>query len=93
MTIKAHIKPAPAIQAWTFSVRPYVWATSLSGSTTIKSLTTNVDASFFDILKGTFFNSLLLAKLGTAARCLRSDRPLHLPGMSGSEKRFRLASV
>ena len=68
MPTKAPIKPVPAIQAWTFSVTPYVWATSLSGSTTIKGLTTDVDASFFDILDHTQFPKGLfqLAAFGEA---------------------------
>jgi len=65
---KAPIKPVPTIQTWTFSVTPYVWATSLSGSTTVKSLTTDVDASFFDILDHTQFPKGLfqLAAFGEA---------------------------
>ena len=68
MPTKAPIKPVPAIQAWSFSVTPYVWATSLSGSTTIKGLTTDVDASFFDILDHTQFPKGLfqLAAFGEA---------------------------
>ena len=68
MPTKASIKPIPAIQAWTFSVTPYVWATSLSGSTTVKTLTTDIDASFFDILDHTQFPKGLfqLAAFGEA---------------------------
>ena len=68
MPTKASIKPVPAIQAWTFSVTPYVWATSLSGSTTVKTLTTDIDASFFDILDHTQFPKGLfqLAAFGEA---------------------------
>ena len=32
MPTKAPIAPAPAIQGWTYSFTPYVWATSLTGS-------------------------------------------------------------
>jgi hypothetical protein len=68
MPTKAPIKSVPAIQAWTFSVTPYVWATSLSGSTTVKGLTTDIDASFFDILDHTQFPKGLfqLAAFGEA---------------------------
>jgi hypothetical protein len=68
MPTKAPIKPVPAIQAWSFRVTPYVWATSLSGSTTIKGLTTDIDASFFDILDHTQFPKGLfqLAAFGEA---------------------------
>ena len=55
-TKAAAIKPAPTINTtWTFSLTPYVWATSLSGSTTVKGITTDIDASFFDILEHTQF--------------------------------------
>jgi hypothetical protein len=52
---KAAVVPPPAIDAWTFRLTPYAWAVSLSGSTTIKDNTTDVDASFFDILRHTQF--------------------------------------
>jgi hypothetical protein len=44
---KAPLAPPPAIPAWTFSLTPYFWATSLSGSTTVKGRATDVDANFF----------------------------------------------
>jgi len=55
MPTKAPITPPPVIQGWTFSLTPYVWATSLSGSATVKGITTDVDAGFFDILDHTQF--------------------------------------
>jgi hypothetical protein len=55
MPTKAPIAPAPAIQTWTYSFTPYIWATSLNGSTTVKGRTTDVDASFIDILNHTEF--------------------------------------
>jgi hypothetical protein len=55
MPVKAHPAPVPAIETWTFSLTPYVWATSLSGHTTVKGVTTDIDASFFDILDHTEF--------------------------------------
>jgi hypothetical protein len=55
MPTKAVVPPPPAIDTWTFRLTPYAWATSLSGSTTIKGYTTDIDASFFDILRHTQF--------------------------------------
>ena len=52
---KAVAAPPPVIDTWTFRLTPYAWATSLSGSTTIKGYTTDIDASFFDILRHTQF--------------------------------------
>ena len=46
---KAPIAPAPAIEAWTFSLTPYAGTTSLNGSTTVKGRTTDIDASFSEI--------------------------------------------
>ena len=68
MPTKAPVRPAPAIEAWTFSLTPYAWATSLSGSTTVKGRTTDIDASFFDILDHTEFPKDLfqLAAFGEA---------------------------
>lgn len=68
MPTKAPIVPPPAIQGWTYSLTPYVWATSLSGSTTVKGRTTDIDASFFDILDHTQFPKGLfqLAAFGEA---------------------------
>lgn len=55
MPTKAVVAPPPVIDTWTFRLTPYAWATSLSGSTTIKGYTTDIDASFFDILRHTQF--------------------------------------
>ena len=68
MPIKAPIAPAPAIEAWTLSLTPYLWATSLNGSTTVKGRTADIDASFFDILDHTEFPKDLfqLAAFGEA---------------------------
>lgn len=78
MTVIAHaadlptkappLTPAPAIPAWTFSLTPYFWTTSLSGSTTVKGRTTDVDANFFQILDHTQFPKGLfqLAAFGEA---------------------------
>jgi hypothetical protein len=62
------VRAAPAIDTWTFSLTPYVWATSLNGSTTVKGRTTEIDASFFDILDHTQFPKGLfqLAAFGEA---------------------------
>lgn len=55
-TKASHVGPASPIgDYWTFSLSPYMWATSLSGSTTVKDRTTDIDASFFDILRHTQF--------------------------------------
>jgi hypothetical protein len=48
-------KPEPALEAWTFKLTPYVWATGLDGSTTVKGRTTDVSASFVDIVEHTQF--------------------------------------
>jgi hypothetical protein len=68
MPAKAPLTPAPAIEAWTFSLTPYVWATSLTGSTAVKGRTTDVDVNFFQILDHTQFPKGLfqLAALGEA---------------------------
>lgn len=65
---KAPLSTAPAIEAWTFSLTPYVWATSLNGSTTVKGRTTDIDANFFQILDHTQFPKGLFqaAALGEA---------------------------
>jgi hypothetical protein len=49
------VKPiaAPALDAWMFTLAPYVWMPSLNGSTTVKGRTTNVDVTFVDILEHT----------------------------------------
>lgn len=68
MPTKAVAAPLRPIEAWTFSFTPYAWATSISGSTTVKGVTTDVDASFFDILDHTQFPKDLfqLAAFGEA---------------------------
>jgi len=68
MPTKAPIPPAPAIPAWTFSLKPYLWATSLNGSTTVKGRTIDVDASFIDIVEHTEIpkNLFQLAAFGEA---------------------------
>jgi len=68
MPAKAPLVRAPALETWTFSLTPYVWATSLNGSTTVKGRTTDIDASFFDILDHTQFPKGLfqLAAFGEA---------------------------
>lgn len=65
---RAPLRPPPAIQVWTYSFTPYIWATSLNGSTTVKGRTTDIDASFFDILDHTQFPKGLfqLAAFGEA---------------------------
>jgi hypothetical protein len=62
------VAPAPPIDTWTFKLTPYFWATSLSGSTTVKGRTVDVDAGFFDILEHTQFPKGLfqLAAIGEA---------------------------
>lgn len=68
MPTKAPVTAPPAIQPWTFSLTPYLWATSLNGSATVKGRTVDVDAGFFDILEHTQFPKGLfqLAALGEA---------------------------
>ena len=46
---------APVVSPWTVSVTPYVWAPSLKGSLTVKGRTTDVDASFVDLLEHSKF--------------------------------------
>ena len=53
-TKAAPLAPPPTL-GWTFSMTPYVWATALNGSTTVKGRTTDIDASFVDILDHTQF--------------------------------------
>ena len=67
-TKAAPMTPAPAIPGWTFSLTPYFWATSLTGSTTVKGRTTDVDAGFFQILDHTQFpkDLIQLAAFGEA---------------------------
>ena len=68
MPVKATMTPPPAIERWTFSLTPYLWATSLNGSTTVKGRTIDVDASFIDIVEHTEIpkNLFQLAALGEA---------------------------
>lgn len=68
MPVKAHLTPVTAVETWTFSLTPYAWATSLSGHTTVRGVTSDVDASFFDILDHTQFPKDLfqLAAFGEA---------------------------
>jgi hypothetical protein len=68
MPTKAPVAPPPAIEGWTFSLTPYAWATALNGSTTVKGRTTDIDASFIDILDHTQFPKGLfeLAAFGEA---------------------------
>jgi hypothetical protein len=68
MRTKAVAVSPPAIDTWTFRLTPYAWATSLSGSATVKGFTTDIDASFFDILDHTQFPKGLfqLAAFGEA---------------------------
>jgi hypothetical protein len=59
---------SPIIDTWTFNLTPYFWATSLTGSTTVRGRTDDIDASFFDILEHTQFPKglLQLAAFGEA---------------------------
>jgi hypothetical protein len=50
---KAIIAPAPALEAWSFTLAPYVWMPSLVGSSTVRGRTTDVDVTFVDILDHT----------------------------------------
>lgn len=52
-TKAATTEPAPAIESWTYSLTPYAWAPSLSGSMTVKGYTTDVAVSFTDLLEHT----------------------------------------
>ena len=67
MPTKAPLQ-ASIIDTWTFSFTPYIWATSLTGSTTVRGRTADIDASFFDILDHTQFPKGLfqLAAFGEA---------------------------
>ncbi len=69
---KAPLAPAPTIETWTFSLTPYLWATSLNGHTTVKGVTTDVNAGFSIFLitqnfRRTCFSLQPLAKPVTAA--------------------------
>jgi hypothetical protein len=50
---KAIVAPAPALEAWSFTLAPYVWTPSLVGSSTVRGRTTDVDVTFVDILDHT----------------------------------------
>lgn len=69
--VGADIASPPAIKStgvtpsdWSFYATPYVWATSLNGSTTVKGRTTDVNASFIDILQHTQFPKNLMELAG-----------------------------
>jgi hypothetical protein len=59
---------APALETWSFAFTPYAWLTALNGSSTVRGRTTNLDASFADILNNTQFPKVLfqLAAFGEA---------------------------
>lgn len=46
--------PPPVVKApepaWTYTVMPYAWLPSIDGSTTVKGRTTDIDATFIDLL-------------------------------------------
>jgi hypothetical protein len=46
---RASLVPAQS-SAWSYTVTPYFWMPWLSGSSTVKGVTTDVDATFFDLL-------------------------------------------
>jgi hypothetical protein len=50
---KTVVAPPPALDAWTFTLTPYVWMPSLNGSTTVRGRTLDVDVTFIDILDHT----------------------------------------
>ena len=45
---KSLVPPPSIADGWNFSFAPYFWATSLSGSTTVKGYVTDVDAGFIE---------------------------------------------
>jgi hypothetical protein len=49
MPVKAMPARAP-ISAWTYELTPYFWMPSVNGHSTIKGVTTDIDASFIDLL-------------------------------------------
>ena len=61
--------PPPAVPAhlvppsWTFRLTPYAWLPALTGKTTVRGRTTDIDASFIDVIKSTFDNGGTLAAL------------------------------
>jgi len=64
------VAPPPALETWTYNLTPYAWAPGLDGSVTVKGRTTDVSASFIDILDHTEFPKDLfeLAAFGEARR-------------------------
>lgn len=42
--------PAPALPAWTFFATGYAWLPSINGTSTVRGRTTDVDATFFDLV-------------------------------------------
>ncbi|NJL08550.1 MAG: hypothetical protein HC900_10035 [Methylacidiphilales bacterium] len=63
---------APAPSPWTITVTPYIWATSLNGSSTVKGRTTDIDATFIDIIDNSKIPVDLLELAGSAE--FRKDR-------------------
>jgi hypothetical protein len=55
--------PLPVPPAWTFRLTPYAWLPALSGKTTVRGRTTDVEASFADVIRTTFDNGGTLAAL------------------------------
>lgn len=53
MPTKAIVPPVAILSPWTYSFTPYAWLTSLDGSATVKGRTTDINASFIDILDHT----------------------------------------
>jgi hypothetical protein len=49
MPVKA-MPARPPVSAWTYKLTPYFWAPSLHGHSTIKGVTTDIDATFIDLL-------------------------------------------
>ena len=47
--VKALPQPIP-VSAWSYKFTPYFWMPSLNGSSTIKGVTTDIDATFIDLL-------------------------------------------
>ena len=47
--VKALPAPQP-VSAWTYKLTPYFWAPSLDGHSTIKGVSTDIDATFVDLL-------------------------------------------
>ncbi len=50
---KAPIQAPARIETWSVRLTPYVWLTAVNGSSTVKGRTTDVSASFVDILEHT----------------------------------------